>query len=115
MRLQKHPQKGLLGTALSRNIEKDSTSTAEKESFGEPTGVSHPVGPLPIWTTGVWERESMIMRWLEHGLVKSVQRWTTPPAGEAIDPTPFLKVLRKPEPQRKLSVLEHLFARLRGG
>jgi len=89
--------------------------TAEKESLDEPIGVSHPVGPLPIWTMGVWERESMIMRWLEHGLVKLVQRWTTPPAGEAIDTTPFLKVLKKPEPQRKLGVLQYLFTRLRRG
>ncbi|KAJ8520175.1 hypothetical protein ONZ45_g2969 [Pleurotus djamor] len=37
------------------------------------------VGPLSIWTTGVWKRESMVMRWLEKGLVNAVEsmsrRW----------------------------------------
>ena len=105
IRLQNRPQKELLGTALPRDSEKDSPFTAENESFG----------PLSVWTTGVWERESMIMRWLEHGLVKLVQRCSTPPAGEHVDTSLFLKVLKKPEPQGRLAVLEDLFARLRRG
>ncbi|KAF4563179.1 hypothetical protein EYR40_007110 [Pleurotus pulmonarius] len=31
-------------------------------------------GPLAIWTTGVWQKESMVMRWLERGLVNLVNR-----------------------------------------
>lgn len=31
-------------------------------------------GPLAIWTTGVWQKESMVMRWLERGLVNLVDR-----------------------------------------
>jgi phosphatidylglycerophosphatase GEP4 len=32
-------------------------------------------GPLAIWTTGVWEREGTVIRWLEKTLVKTVERW----------------------------------------
>ena len=112
IRLQNRPRKGLLGTAPHRDSEKDRLFTAEN---GSSTGAPHPFGPLSVWTTGVWERESMIMRWLEHGLVKLVRRCSTPPEGEPVDTSLFLKVLKKPEPQGRLTVLEDLFARLRRG
>ena len=115
IRLQNYPQKGLPGTTLSRGIEEDGTLAVEKGSSGHPTSASHPFGPLSVWTTGVWERESMIMRWLEQALVKLVQRWSTLPAGDPIDMSPFLKVFRKPEPQKRHGVLEDLFAKLRRG
>jgi phosphatidylglycerophosphatase GEP4 len=31
--------------------------------------------PLAVWTTGVWMRESMTMRWTETWLVHLVERW----------------------------------------
>ena len=31
--------------------------------------------PLAVWTTGVWVRESMAMRWAEKWLVYLVERW----------------------------------------
>lgn len=31
--------------------------------------------PLAVWTTGVWVRESMVMRWAETWLVHLVERW----------------------------------------
>ena len=38
----------------------------------------------------------MVMRWLERRLVKLVQCWlSTPPPGEPIDTSPFLKILKK--------------------
>ena len=110
MRLQSRPQKG---STLPRDFEKDGAFTAENESFGVATGAPHPFGPLSVWTTGVWERESMIMRWLEHGLVKLVRRCSTLPTYEPVDTSQFLKVLRKPEPQGRLGGLEDLFSRLR--
>ena len=113
IRLQNRPQKELLGSALPRGSEKDGPFTVENESFGDATGAPHSFGPLSVWTTGVWERESMIMRLLEHGLVKLVQRCSTPPTGEPVDSRLFLKVPQKPEPQRKLTVLQDFFARLR--
>ncbi|KAF8418253.1 mitochondrial PGP phosphatase-domain-containing protein [Boletus edulis BED1] len=33
-------------------------------------------GPLAVWTTGVWQRESMMVRWLEKRVVDKVMRWT---------------------------------------
>ena len=114
MHLQNRPKKWLLGSTLPRDFEKDGAFTAENESLGDATGVPHHFGPLSVWTTGVWERESMIMRWLEHGLVKLVQRCSTPPT-EPVDTSHFLKVLKKPEPQGRprLAELEDLFSRLR--
>jgi phosphatidylglycerophosphatase GEP4 len=32
-------------------------------------------GPLAIWTTGVWEREGMVIRWWERRLLWAVDRW----------------------------------------
>ena len=31
--------------------------------------------PLAVWTTGVWQRESMPIRWAESRLVHFVERW----------------------------------------
>lgn len=33
-------------------------------------------GPLAVWTSGVWERENMLLRWVEQCLVAGVRRWT---------------------------------------
>jgi phosphatidylglycerophosphatase GEP4 len=33
-------------------------------------------GPLAVWTTGTWEKESMAMRWCEKKLVERVRIWT---------------------------------------
>ena len=61
----------------------DGHSTAENESFGDATGPPTPsdlcqYGPGPL----AYMRESMIMRWLEHGLTKLVQHCSTSPTGE---------------------------------
>jgi phosphatidylglycerophosphatase GEP4 len=37
-----------------------------------------PDGPLGIWTSGVWQKESMLMRRMELGLVNIVKRFTEP-------------------------------------
>ncbi|KAF8806604.1 hypothetical protein BYT27DRAFT_7168064 [Phlegmacium glaucopus] len=102
MRLQNRRSKEL-GMALSRAFQTDGTLTTEKEFIGNSTGALHPFGPLSVWTTGVWKRESMVMRWLEHGLIKLVQRWSITPAGESIDTSPFLQVLTKLEPKKRLT------------
>ena len=55
---QNHPQKALIRTVPSWDIEKDGcTLTAETESSGKPTGALLPSAasaPLSIWTTGVF-------------------------------------------------------------
>lgn len=38
-------------------------------------GVESTRAPLAVWTTGVWMRESMAMRWTEKWLVHLVERW----------------------------------------
>ena len=85
---------------------------AEKESQLEASQPEIPAGPLAIWTTGVWERENMFMRWMERGLVNTVERWSTPPTGEPIDVSRFLKE-EKFEPPKKSSGLVALLSRLR--
>jgi hypothetical protein len=36
-------------------------------------------GPLAIWTTGVWQKEGMMLRWMEKTLMEVVQGWTSAP------------------------------------
>ena len=45
-------------------------------------------GPLAIWTSGVWTKESMCMRWVEKKLVEAVTKYTS---GEKQYTTQFLK------------------------
>ena len=45
-------------------------------------------GPLAIWTSGVWTKEAMGMRWIEKKLVEAVTRYTN---GEKQYTTQFLK------------------------
>ncbi|KAJ7772033.1 mitochondrial PGP phosphatase-domain-containing protein [Mycena maculata] len=58
-------------------------------------------GPLAIWTTGVWERESTLMRWCEKTLVDFIQRRTPGDEIEIDRASIFLKEL--PPPPRKRS------------
>jgi len=53
-------------------------------------------GPLAIWTSGVWVKEAMGMRWMEKKLVDVVTKYTN---GEEQYTTQFLKpqVLKKPD------------------
>ncbi|EIN06779.1 HAD phosphatase [Punctularia strigosozonata HHB-11173 SS5] len=44
-----------------------------------------PSGPLAIYTSGVWQRESMAMRWVEKTLIESVRRFTKEEPDRAIE------------------------------
>jgi len=46
-------------------------------------------GPLAIWTSGVWKKEAMGMRWIEKKLVQAVMKHTN---GENQYTTQFLKL-----------------------
>lgn len=37
------------------------------------------VGPLAVWTEGLWKRENLALRALERGLLKGVERWVLQP------------------------------------
>ncbi|TFL07120.1 mitochondrial PGP phosphatase-domain-containing protein [Pterulicium gracile] len=58
---------------------KTTTSNSRQEAL-IPTNEKEPDvasrGPLAIWTTGVWQKESMAMRWCEQKLVDRVRVWT---------------------------------------
>lgn len=55
-------------------------------------------GPLSIWTTGVWEPESLFVRWMEKKWVDATVRWSTPPNGRpTLDTAKFVKNVALPE------------------
>ena len=58
------------------------------------------VGPLSIWTTGVWEREAMPMRFLEKSFTEAIRRHVVAENGVRVlggDVTKFVK----PEPAKE--------------
>jgi hypothetical protein len=57
--------------ALTCAYENEGADGKEKDSVKD-----RPDGPLAVWTTGVWEKEAVAMRWWEKRLVDVVQRWT---------------------------------------
>ncbi|KAK7472398.1 hypothetical protein VKT23_000513 [Stygiomarasmius scandens] len=69
-------------------------------------------GTLSVWTTGVWKKEAMAMRFGERKLLEAVQKWSKPRAGEVIDGTGgFVRELPPPSPPPKKGVLHRLIAR----
>ena len=107
--------KGILETTLSCAFEKSGTVATEKETSH--INDFHPAGPLSIWTTGVWEKESTVMRWFERSLVKTVERWSGQPQVEPKEVHQFVKLVPKPVPSRApwLSGFSDLFTQLRRG
>lgn len=70
---------------------------------------------LAIWTTGVWKKESMLLRWMEKKLVDGISRWTTGTQGQ--DLNVFLKIdprTKQATPDRtsNSTLLEGLLARI---
>lgn len=37
------------------------------------------VGPLAVWTEGLWKRENLVLRALERGMLKGAERWVLKP------------------------------------
>jgi phosphatidylglycerophosphatase GEP4 len=73
-------------------------------------------GPLAIWTTGVWKREAMAMRFAEKTLLEAVQKWVKPPRdSQEIDTRRFIRELPPPPPPPKVGLLQKLMARIRFG
>lgn len=74
---------------------------------------NQPHGPLAIWTTGIWQRDSRTMRWGEQKLVDVVRRWTHDSNHEP-DTSRFIKEVPTPELQsvkrnRMLTALLDMF------
>ncbi|KAG6920038.1 hypothetical protein DXG01_010106 [Tephrocybe rancida] len=84
-------------------------------AVGKERDASHdrPRGPLSIWTTGVWQRESMGMRWCEQKLVQAVYRWTHK-ADDALVTNRFIREVPETRPERT-RVMEALMSRFKTG
>ena len=70
-------------------------------------------GPLAIWTTDIWEKDAMGVRWLERKLVQVVQRWTKDAKGDGPDTTRFVKKFVEAEPSSTGGMVAGLFRRFR--
>ncbi|KIM59296.1 hypothetical protein SCLCIDRAFT_126376 [Scleroderma citrinum Foug A] len=69
--------------------------SAEVSKRGDAVSLRERVnGPLAIWTNGVWQKESMVMRYFERHLVDAVCRWTDSRSHLA----EFQKIFAKPVP-----------------
>lgn len=67
-------------------------------------------GPLAVWTSGVWQKEAMGMRWFEKKTVEAVEKWSTQASGDLRDTSRFIRRIKVEEP--KLSVLAQLWTQL---
>ena len=105
--------KGFLSTTLSCAFEKDGTVQTEKETAGIADGVPRPNGPLAVWTTGVWYKEAMFMRYLEKSLVNAVEKWSTPTSRELVDTRRFVKEVKPVEAPVKRTWLSRVAERFR--
>ncbi|KAG6886322.1 hypothetical protein C0993_006732 [Termitomyces sp. T159_Od127] len=78
--------------ALARGHKDGGVAGKEQEVFQD-----QPHGPLAIWTTGIWQRDSRVMRWGEQKLVDVVRRWTHD--SDHLDTSRFIKDVATPEVQ----------------
>jgi phosphatidylglycerophosphatase GEP4 len=81
---------GLVHMCCRTVFERGGTVGREKDEASRQR--SEESGPLAIWTTGVWQREAMVMRWCEKRLVAAVRRWTSQNETQGLN-SPFLKDL----------------------
>ncbi|THV06197.1 HAD-superfamily phosphatase [Dendrothele bispora CBS 962.96] len=93
---------------LSKGSEEKDASHA-----GSDTKVSAHPRTLAVWTTGVWKREAMVMRFGERKLLEVIQKWTKPREGEVIgDIGLFTRELPSPSQPTQRGLLQQLTARL---
>ena len=100
------PRCNIFGLAASCAYEKEGAVETEQEVKSEGAQYTNegPRGPLSIWTTGVWEREAMIMRWAERMVVRTVNRYSLPKQEEPLNASKFLKPI--PEPPKKINIID---------
>lgn len=70
-------------------------------------------GPLAIWTDGVWQKESMMMRWAEKRLLDMVRKWMGHKETSSVDTNIFVRELPSPEPRKTGSALTKLLDMMR--
>ncbi|KIJ65984.1 hypothetical protein HYDPIDRAFT_181074 [Hydnomerulius pinastri MD-312] len=80
----------------------------EKESSPKPN--TQACGPLAIWTTGVWHKESMVMRWFEKRLVDMVTRWTDDSERQSAFQKAFVRPLPPLEVAKQSTVMSRVWS-----
>jgi phosphatidylglycerophosphatase GEP4 len=70
-------------------------------------------GPLAIWTDGVWQKESMTMRWAEKRLLNVVRKWARHEETSSVGTDVFVRKLPSPEPRKTGSALTRLLDMIR--
>lgn len=70
-------------------------------------------GPLAIWTDGVWQKESMIMRWAEKRLLNVVRKWARHEETSSVGTDVFVRKLPSPEPRKTGTALTRLLDMIR--
>ncbi|KAF7798821.1 hypothetical protein EIP86_010047 [Pleurotus ostreatoroseus] len=75
------------------------------------TRPNHRTSPLSVWTSGVWQKENMVMRAFERGILTGIQRYIAPDNGlhTAVETEKFVK---KPPPVEASPIKESLSRRL---
>lgn len=68
-------------------------------------------GPLAILTEGIWQRDNTLLRWIERGMVRGVEKWIMKEGEHAVreDHQQFVKPLL---PSEAIAKQEGLFSRL---
>ena len=104
------PTGNIFSMAAACGYEKDGAIETEQEAISDMARYSTkkgPRGPLSIWTTGVWKKEAMLMRWAEKLLVQWRLRHTKQEFG---DTSKFLKpILERP---KKPSIIDRFLDRV---
>ncbi|KAI0333281.1 HAD-superfamily phosphatase, partial [Cubamyces sp. BRFM 1775] len=69
----------VMANRMSRRIPDGTPS--EKTGLLDDDGLRRPgrVGPLAVWTEGLWKRENLALRALERGMLRGVERWVLQP------------------------------------
>lgn len=111
--------RGLLGEAFSCVFEKGGTASTERENVREESErekermrEKHLVegrGPLVVWTTGLWQREAMGMRWIESKVLSAVEKWSVPREGEVRNTSRFVRRVKLDD--QKPNVFNRLWSR----
>lgn len=70
-------------------------------------------GPLAIWTNGVWQKESMMMRWTERRLLDIVRKWTRHGEASSVGTDIFVRELPSTQPRKTGSALTKLLDMMR--
>ncbi|KAH9965375.1 mitochondrial PGP phosphatase-domain-containing protein [Russula dissimulans] len=70
-----HPRTLAARIAARLGLASAQHSAPDDAGSSEGPGGKQRRAPLAVWTTGVWERESVVMRWAEARLVRLVERY----------------------------------------